>query len=360
MLEKALRGHINLAAAFYERRIRMEKRAGKYRLIASIVSAMLILSADVYAISPEKVIPMGETVGIDFQIKGIIIEDMTEYTDENGNKYSPAKDAGLKAGDVILFVNGAEMTCAEDIKREIDRCGGDDVTVTVRRGETERQYTVKPRKNDSGGYELGLWLRDGMSGLGTLTFYDGESGIYGALGHPVSESGDKGIVEVKNGKLYSAEITGISKGKAGKPGQIRGSMDTKADIGTVDENTMYGIYGKLDGDYITDGREYIEVADEKDIKIGKAQIMSSVSGETRLYDAEVTRVYGKAVSDGKTMMLTVTDKELLRLTGGIVQGMSGSPIIQNGKLIGAVTHVLVGDPTRGYGIGIKTMLEAAG
>jgi len=334
----------------------------KSKMQIAILSAavMLVLSTGAYAISPEKVIPMGDTVGIDFQTKGVIIEDMNSYTDDSGKTVSPCADAGLKVGDVIFAINEIEISDPESIKTAISGCNGKAISLTVERNGTMQKYSVLPYKNAKGAYELGLWLKNGVTGLGTLTFYDGESGLYGALGHPVSDENSGKPIEVKEGTLYSAEVTGIEKGKTGTPGRLNGSIDGENSIGSVEKNSVYGIYGKLDASSVDSMGEYIPVAEEDEIELGTAQIICSVSGEKERYDAEILRIYNGSASEGKTVMIKVTDERLLSLTGGIVQGMSGSPIIQNGKLIGAVTHVLVSDPTRGYGIGIEKMLEAAG
>ena len=312
-----------------------------------------------YAKTPDKVVPMGETVGITLETKGVIVEDVTEYENEDGTKSAPAKDAGIKAVDIITHIGSVEITCAEDIKKALDGSGGDDVTVKLVRGSEEKQVSVTPRAAEKGGYEIGLWLRDGVMGLGTITFYDKESGVYGALGHPISDSKTESAIPAEDGEIHNAEITEIVKGKSGSPGQLHGDIDMRESIGTIDSNTICGIYGKMEECELLDGKSEIDVAAAKEIETGPAQIISAVSGEIETYDLEITRVYNTGAEDNKSMMLTVTDDDLVSLTGGIVQGMSGSPIIQNGKIIGAVTHVLVNDPLKGYGVSIENMLAQA-
>lgn len=335
---------------------KFQKKAG--RLLIWIV-AVFVMSTSAFAQTPDKVIPIGETVGIDLKTKGVVVEDLKEYDDGSGNKYSPAKDAGLQAGDIITQINGVTIEESGDIKDALDKSGGSDVTLKIERDGQEKQITITPVKNEEGSYELGLWLRDGMMGLGTITYYDDDTGEYGALGHPISDPQTETILPADDGEIYEARITDITKGQAGTPGQLKGDIDMTSNIGTIDANTAFGIYGQIENADIASGKTEIEVAGEDEIQLGKAHILSSISGEEKEYEVEITRVYTDGATTGKTMMLTVTDDELLALTGGIVQGMSGSPIIQNGKLIGAVTHVLINDPTKGYGIGIKTMLETA-
>ena len=330
-------------------------KTAKTIFFAAAMAAAVSTSA--LAQTPDKVVPMGDVVGIDLKVKGIIVEDISEFEDENGSKSSPAKDAGFKAGDIITHINETEIKSPDDIKGELEKCEGDPLTVRIERNGQQTQLTITPRVGENGQYELGLWLRDGLMGLGTVTYYDRDSGMYGALGHPISDSVSESVLPVEDGEIFSTKVTDVVKGKSGTPGQLQGDIDIDSSIGTIEGNTKYGIYGKLEKDDIADSKSEMEIAGEKEIEIGKAYIISAVSGETKQYEVEITRVYSGRT--GKTMMFTVTDDELIGQTGGIVQGMSGSPIIQNGKLIGAVTHVLVNDPKKGYGIGIETMLKAA-
>lgn len=324
-----------------------------------LLAFSFVFSISAFAASPEKLIPMGDTIGIELETEGIIIEDITEYESADGTKSSPAKEAGLQAGDVITHINDVPVNEAGDIKEQMSKCGGESVTVRIMRDGSEKQLTVTPVKNESGEYELGLWLRDNVLGLGTITYYDSQSGTYGALGHPISDGESETAIPIEGGDIYNAEITDITQGKSGSPGQIHGNIDSNAKIGTIEDNTMYGIYGQIEDTGFISSSDELEIASEDEIQLGKAEIISSVSGSKEKYDIEITRIYSDGDETGKTMMITVTDKDLIDITGGIVQGMSGSPIIQNGKLIGAVTHVLVNDSTKGYGTSIENMLEAA-
>lgn len=222
--------------------------------------------------------------------------------------------------------------------------------MTIERGGKAKQLNITPAQDADGAWKLGLWLRDGVSGVGTLTFYDPETGVYGALGHSISDEATGEALPLGDGGIYKAQIVGIVPGEVGAPGQLDGKTDCTKFLGDIRINCGCGIFGKADFDGPT--------LETGEFETGKATIRCTLSGEeTREYGIEIKKVYSSA--EGATVMLTVTDPELLAQTGGIVQGMSGSPIIQNGKLVGAVTHVFVNDPTSGYGVSIRDMLKTA-
>lgn len=337
----------------------MEKMIKK--AAAAVFAAVVFSSgASAYAHAADRVYSGGEMIGIQLKTKGVIVEDVTEYEQPDGSAVCPASDAGILVGDVITHVDGIEINEPADMKKALDSCGGKKVTIKLERAGEKVQVTAAPYVNGDGGYELGLWLRDGLLGLGTITYYDEETGAYGALGHPISDSKTQNIIPIDNGTIYEAEITEIVKGKSGRPGQLHGDFESDTEMGTIEENGICGIFGKLKDSEVLKANEVFETAESEDVETGKAQIISAVSGKREMYDIEITRLYTGSRETGKSMMITVTDDDLLSITGGIVQGMSGSPIIQDGKLVGAVTHVLVNDPTRGYGIFIENMLDAAG
>jgi stage IV sporulation protein B len=219
---------------------------------------------------------------------------------------------------------------------------------------------VSPRLTKSGEYSLGLWVRDAVSGIGTVTFYDPATNTYGALGHAVNDSDTGVVLPVRGGAISRVSVTDVAKGKSGAPGQLRGSFNFDDRLGTVVANTGCGIFGKITAPEFPAGNA-IKTARESEIHTGSASILSNVSGgEVREYTAEISRVYSGGEADGRSMLVTITDPALTEITGGIVQGMSGSPIIQDGRLIGAVTHVLISDPLKGYGISIEKMMSGAG
>lgn len=318
--------------------------------LSAVLSILAAFSMSAFA-AGRMLVPMGCTVGISLDSMGVIVAG---YSQEQS---SPAKKAGILPGDVIIKIGDTDITCAEDI-RDCD-LGTGELSITVSRNGAEKVFAVTPTVNPDGTGELGLWLRDSMSGIGTVTYYDPATGEFGALGHPVNDIDSGLMIPMRAGQISRATITDIVQGKCGVPGQLVGIFDLNAVCGDIQDNTPCGIFGKITEKGFSSSVTALEAADTKDIHTGKAVIISSINnGSPQEYDIEITRVE-RGSADGRCMMLKVTDSDLLTATGGIVQGMSGSPIIQDGRLIGAVTHVLINDPARGYGISIEKMLNAA-
>lgn len=293
----------------------------------------------------------GEAVGISVSAQGVIVAGTSSVETENGS-ISPAEAAGIKKGDIIIKLGDSSITCAEDFTAAADKLDGSKLKLTVLRDGKEKTLSISPAKSVDGGYRLGLWLRSDISGIGTLTYFDPETGNFGALGHGISESATGSLVPISDGSIYDARIVDVKKGAKGSPGELCGEGDESKVIGDIDLNCEQGIFGTAE---LSCG----EILETAEVKSGKAKIRCTVDGaETAEYSVEIVRVFDK---DGCIcFQLKVTDETLLNLTGGIVQGMSGSPVIQNGCLVGAVTHVFVNDPTSGYGIAIASMLQAAG
>ncbi len=308
---------------------------------------------------PETLVPMGNAVGITVKTDGVLVADVSEVETEEGKRY-PASDAGIYPGDVITNVNGQKITGLEELEKILDENAGKPLEVKVERTGETKAVEISPCKSKDGSYELGVWLRDSMTGLGTITFYDPESKLYGALGHPINDIDTGVLVPVRTGSIMQAAVSGVIRGEPGNPGQLQGAFDADSILGDVEENTVGGIFGELSEIKTAEAKEEIPVAEAEEIALGEVTVLSNVAGEqVERYTAEITRIYDGSDVNGRNMMISITDERLLDKTGGIVQGMSGSPIIQDGKLIGAVTHVLVNDPTRGYGIFIENMLDAA-
>ena len=318
--------------------------------------AATLLCAFAFALLPcgawaEELLVGGQTVGIEISAEGVIVSGFSRVETEEG-ELSPAEEAGFLPGDLIVKLNGQPIRTAEDLIGAVAQLGGDEAAVDVRRGEGTAQLKVRPALSPNGQWLLGLWLRDGVSGVGTLTFVEPESGLFGALGHSVNEE-DSGVrVPLRSGRLWAAEIVGVSPGSPGTPGELSGSSDSTDTIGSVEKNTPAGIFGHLSA--LPSG----QLLQTGQMRTGEACIVSTLSGhEAREYAVEIDRVY---TDGGETRaLLTVTDSALISGAGGIVQGMSGSPIIQDGSIVGAVTHVFVNDPRRGFAIGIYDMLGAA-
>ena len=333
------------------------ERKRNIRAVALLL-AVWLLSAPAMAVPADEIrlIPSGETIGIHVDSSGLLVVGIAELNTEKG-PCSPGWDAGMRVGDFILAIGSQAVTTIEELRRSLADNRGE-VAVRFLRDGKEMQLTVKPVYSNDGEGELGLWLRSGLSGLGTMTFLDPATGSFGALGHGVSD-GDTGLLlPLKNGCVANAKVDTIQRGEKGKPGEVKGSLGLEIPFGETTHNTVCGIFGSVSGEVPEPGYGPTRIGSLKTMHCGSAQILSDVSGTITAYAVEISRVFPDS-SGGRDLLLTVTDDALLSLTGGIVQGMSGSPILQDGCLVGAVTHVLVNDPTRGYGIGIERMLEAA-
>lgn len=311
-------------------------------------------------VEPTKTLtPGGKAVGIKMFTKGLICVGTQEVEDQSGRKINTAKALDIKNGDIITSADGVELHTVEQFARLVENSKGKALKLTVSRDNKEEIKLVTPVKTDDG-YKLGIWVRDSTAGIGTITFVDNDSGTYAALGHPITDVDTGELMPVDKGSITPAEIVGVKKGSRGSPGELYGVFDSQgADCGVITQNTNQGIYGRLLPDHNLGLGEEIPIAAKSEVKTGKAQILANVSGEkVESFDIEIQKIMRYAPDD-KNMIIKITDERLLNITGGIVQGMSGSPIVQNGKLIGAVTHVFINDPTRGYGIFIENMLSEA-
>lgn len=303
-------------------------------------------------------VPCGMPVGIYLKSRGVMVIGTGKVTDENGSEAEPAYGI-LQSGDYIEAINGEPLSDKEALITSLNRMGESEALLRVRRGGRELELSVDTVKTADGSRKLGAWVRDDTQGIGTMTYLKPDGG-FGALGHGISDSDTGRVVEIENGALYETEILGIEKGSAGNPGVMAGVIyyGPGSRLGSVAQNTDCGIFGTV-GQAFCDavGQQTMEVGHRQDVKRGKAWIRSCVSGEACDYEIEIQRVDYSPAKENKSLVFQVTDERLLRLTGGIVQGMSGSPILQNGKLVGAVTHVFVQDSTRGYGIFVEDMLK---
>lgn len=305
------------------------------------------------------VIPVGRTVGIKLFSDGVLVVGLSDVQGAQKTR-SPARAMGLKVGDVITHVNGKEVDTIEQVQTAIQTLAGRPMTLKVTRQDKQLQLSGSAACTAQGGYQLGAWIRDSMAGIGTMTFYDPHSKVFGALGHGVNDVDTARLMTMQSGSILYSTVNDVKKGCAGEPGELHGSFDAQRDLGRLYANTDAGIFGTMEQP-VTEAVQPIPIAARDEVRPGAATILSNVAGdEVKEYQVDIVHVYPAQAGELRNLMLKVTDPELLEKTGGIVQGMSGSPIIQNGKLVGAVTHVLVNDPTRGYGIFIENMLDAAG
>lgn len=320
----------------------------------------------VNVISQVKVFPGGQSIGIVINSKGIMVVGMSDITDEQGKKVNPAEDAGIKVGDVILSVNGKKIINEYQLKSAIRDYGMEHrkVVLEIKRGPRVFKTTVNAIVcNETGNFRIGLFVRDNATGVGTLSFYHPESRKFGALGHIIADVDTAKGIDLHSGNIFEASIRGIHRGKKGNPGEKVGVFLEDGYInGNIEKNSRYGIYGTLTK--APENQTFdkpIPVALSYQIEKGPAEILTVLEGtEIKKYSVEIEEVYLPWNSQGKGMIIKVTDPELIRITGGIIQGMSGSPILQNGMLIGVVTHVFINDPLRGYGVPAEWMIKDAG
>lgn len=328
---------------------------GKIDFDLSFFNIFKLKEINVNVISKTKVIPMGNAIGMKLYTDGVLVVGMSEI---EGKK--PYENSGIKEGDRIVQIDKKAIDNTEDLMEAVNKCSGKEISVKYIRHNTTITTSIKPIKNSGNQYKIGLWVRDAAAGVGTLTFYEPSSGMFGTLGHGILDVDTSELIKIANGELVTTNILNITKGKKGDPGEIRGTIESGHTIGNIDKNTSFGVFGTLNKTpYINiQNNDEIEVALREEIKIEDAQIICELeNGKREKYNIKIQKVFLNNNKDNKSMLIKITDEKLLEKTGGIIQGMSGAPIIQNGKFIGAVTHVLVNDPTIGYGVFADIMIK---
>ena len=334
------------------------KNLGSYRLGLKLFGRFQFKEIQLDVVDTHYAIPCGIPVGIYLKSNGVLVIGTGRIQCQNGEEVEPAYGV-LQSGDYIEAINGEPLRDKEALISNLNHSGGQEALLRVRRNGEEMEIRMNPVQASDGNYKLGAWVRDDTQGIGTMTYVD-TNGNFGALGHGISDSDTGEVVEIKEGALYETEIMGIEKGSAGNPGVMAGVIyyGPGSRLGTIEANTKVGIFGKVNEKLQRSLHgEAVEIGYRHDVKKGQAWVRSDVSGEVRDYEIEIQRVDYNPIQENKSLVIRVVDEELLRLTGGIVQGMSGSPILQDGKLVGAVTHVFVQDSTRGYGIFVEDMMR---
>ncbi len=329
-----------------------------YKTQLKIFGIIPIKDVNVSIVESKTVIPCGTPFGIKMFTDGVVVVGLTDV-DDGISLVNPAKNAGIKLGDILTAVNGNKISANEDLAREVSAAGGAPMTITVRRGNNVFDAILTPVKaKGDGKYKAGIWVRDSSAGIGTVTFYDAASRLFGGLGHPVCDIDTGEMLPLMSGEVVDVTITSVNKGMPGLPGELRGSFNSSGAAGYLITNSETGLYGMLNESPST--HTAMPVALKQQVTEGKATILSTIEGsEPTEYDIVIEKVNMNDSNPTKNLIIRITDKRLLDATGGIVQGMSGSPILQNGMLAGAVTHVFVNDPTRGYGIFAENMLLSA-
>ena len=338
------------------------KQAGKATLEVSLFDNINIKNVDVDVLPKTKVIPVGNIAGVKLYTNGVLVVGMSEIEGDDNKKYKPYENTGIKEGDTIVKINENLINSTEELIETVNESQGKDVKVQYIHQEETKECSIVPVKTGNSQYKLGLWVRDSAAGVGTVSFYEPSTKTFGALGHGITDIDTNELINIASGEFVTTRILNITKGESGNPGKIQGTVENQSNIGTIFKNSKFGIYGKVDNlsSLNIDTSKEMEVALREEIKTGKATILCSLDNQTpQEYEIEIEKIYKENNYDNKSMQIKITDQRLLEKTGGIIQGMSGSPIIQNGKFVGAVTHVLVNDPTKGYAVFGDIMLKQA-
>ena len=332
---------------------------GTNNLNLNLFGTIPVKEVNVNVIPKTMVVPLGNAIGMKLYTKGVLVVGMSQIETDKNEKKKPYENSGIEQGDTILEINNNIVGNTEELIKEVENSKGNTINIKYLRDDKTMKTDITPVKSKNT-YKIGLWVRDAAAGVGTLTFYEPSTNLFMALGHGISDIDTEEIVNIANGELVTANIVSITKGRKGYPGEIRGTIDEGKTIGTIYKNTNFGVYGTVKNkNYLeADLTQEMEVAPRNEIKEGKAQIICQLENSTKKkYDIEIEKVYINNNQNNKSMLIKITDKELLEKTGGIIQGMSGAPIIQEEKFVGAVTNVLVNDPTQGYGVFADIMIK---
>ena len=333
---------------------------GNEKVSVSLFDKLFIKSVDVSVLPKTTVIPVGNIAGVKLYTNGVLIVGMSEIEGEDNKTYKPYENTGIEEGDTIVKINDNLVNSTDELIEKVNMSKGEKVEIEYIHEEETKECSITPVKTSEEEYKLGLWVRDSAAGVGTVTFYEPATQSFGALGHGITDIDTGDLLNIASGEFVTAEILNIKKGEDGNPGKIQGSVEEQETIGEITKNTEFGIYGKIQdlSSLNIDTSKEMEVAMRDEIELGKATILCSLDNQTvKEYEIEITKIYKDNHYNNKSMEIKVTDEELIEKTGGIIQGMSGAPIIQNGKFIGAVTHVLVNSSTEGYAIFGDLMLK---
>jgi len=328
-----------------------------YDVDIKLLGIIPIKDVAVQVVSSKMVVPGGEAFGIKLYTDGVMVVGISDIETPDQSA-CPARDAGIKEGDMIVSIDDIQVQSNEEVQQMVEKSGGTTLKILLKRDSQNKTVHLIPvRSAVDGNYKIGLWVRDSSAGIGTVTFYDIESGVFGGLGHGICDVDTEEIMPIMTGEAADVRISGIAKGVAGTPGELKGTFLANRAFGTLVMNNETGIYGITQ---IKDTEQPVPVALKQEIKTGKAQMISTLADNKKeFFDIEIEKIQLNENQETKNMIVKVTDPRLVEQTGGIVQGMSGSPIIQNGRLVGAVTHVFINDPQKGYAIFAENMLRSA-
>lgn len=336
------------------------EKVGKKNLEVSLFDKISIKTVEVNTLPKTTVIPVGNIAGLKLYTNGVLVVGMSEIEGKDNKKYKPYENSQIQEGDTIIQINENIINSTQDLIDEVNNSKGENVNIKYIHEEETKECSIEPVQSYDNQYKLGLWVRDSAAGVGTVTFYEPETKSFGALGHGITDIDTQQLINIASGEFVTTRILDIEKGEEGIPGRIQGTVENQANIGTIYKNTKFGIYGIVDNlsSLNIDTSKKMELALRDEIKTGKATILCSLDNRNiQEYEIEIEKIFKENNYDNKSMKIKITAPKLIEKTGGIIQGMSGSPIIQNGKFVGAVTHVLVNDPTQGYGVFGDIMLK---
>ena len=324
---------------------------GTTNLEVKLFNTFNVKDIDVSVIKRTKVIPVGQVAGLKLYTTGVLVVGMSEIKGIDNKKYKPYENTGIQEGDTIVQIENDEVTGTKELIQKVNSSKGKELNLKYVRDGEILECAISPVKTSASEFKLGLWVRDSAAGIGTMTYYEPETKNFAALGHGITDVDTGKLINISNGQFITTKVLSIIKGEDGAPGKIQGSISEQSNIGTIKKNSIFGIYGVAEDvqKIKIDPNKKMNVATRNEIELGEATILCSLDDEkTKEYKIQIEKIYLNNNYDNKSMLIKVTDKELIEKTGGIIQGMSGSPVIQNGKFIGAITNVLVNDPTKGY------------
>lgn len=339
---------------------KISEQIGKRTLEVSFLDTVKLKDIDVNVLPRTTIIPVGNIAGVKLYTSGVLVVGMSEIEGNDSKKYKPYENTGIKEGDTIIKIDDKQISTTEDLIKTVNMSNGQDIKVKFIHQEETKECSMTPVKTNKSEYKLGLWVRDSAAGVGTVTFYEPASKTFGALGHGITDIDTNELINISSGEFITTRILNITKGEVGEPGKIQGTVENQQNIGTISKNSRFGIYGKVNNlaSLNIDKSKEVEVALRDEIKTGKATILCSLDNQQpKEYEIEIEKIYKENNYDNKSMQIKVTDQRLIDKTGGIIQGMSGAPILQNGKFVGAVTHVLVNNPKEGYAVFGDIMLK---
>ena len=338
----------------------ISEKTGKTTLQVSLFDNLLVKNVNVDILPKTKVIPVGKIAGVKLYTNGVLVVGMSQIEGKDNKIYKPYENTGIEEGDTIIKINENEISSTQDLTNKINQSNGNEIKIQYIHNEQTKECSIKPVETSNKEYKVGLWVRDSAAGVGTVTFYEPSTKTFGALGHGIADIDTEELINIASGEFVTTKILNITKGETGNPGKIQGTVENQQNIGKINKNSKFGIYGTVENlsSLNIDSSKEMEVAIRDEIQLGKAAILCSLDNQkVEEYEIEIEKIFKENNYDNKSMLIKVTDNRLLEKTGGIIQGMSGSPIIQNGKFIGAVTHVLVQKPNQGYAIFGDIMLK---